>query len=254
MSVNIHTTAIIEDGAQICDNVTVGAYSYIGGMTTIGEGSVIHHHATVSGKTTIGKGNIIHPYAYIGAPTHDLKYTGGDPELKIGDYNVFREYCTAHVATKDGNCTVIGNNNVFLAYSHIAHDCVIGNGIVVSSLSAFGGHVRVDDFANIGWNVGVHQFCAIGKYAMVGAKSKVVRDVPPYMLSDGIPSIVRCPNFVNLKRHNFSQERITQIKTIYKIFYMRGTNRSCAIDAIKSENIDDDILSEYTNFLSKSAR
>lgn len=254
MSPNIHPSAIIEQGAQIADDVVIGPYSYVGSLTVINSGTKIGHHATVVGNTTIGNNNNIHPYAYIGAQTHDLKYKGGEPGLKIGNNNTFREFCTIHVATKQENTTIIGDNNVFLAYSHVAHDCIVGNHVIMSSQAALGGHVFIDDFTNIGWSAGIHQFCKIGKYAMVGASSKATQDIPPYMLSDGSPAIVRSPNFVNLKRNNFTETEISSIKTLYKIFYLRGLNKSQALQAITSEKIDDAILREFTSFLANSER
>ena len=169
---NIHPTAIIEKGAQIADGVEIGAYAYIGSQVKIGAGSCVFHHATVDGFTTLGERNQIFPYAFIGGKTHDLKYKGGLPGLVIGDDNVFREYSTAHMATSDGTFTIVGNRNNILAYSHIAHDCVVGDNIVMSSHAALGGHVKVEDHAVIGWGSGVHQFCRIGAYAMLSASSK----------------------------------------------------------------------------------
>lgn len=135
----IHPTAIIEKGAELADDVEVGAYAYVGAEVKIGSGTIIAHHATVDGNTVIGCNNQIFPYAFIGGKTHDLKFKGGNPGLLIGDRNVFREYTTAHLATADGNNTIIGNDNNILAYSHIAHDCVVGNKIVMSSHAALGG-------------------------------------------------------------------------------------------------------------------
>jgi UDP-N-acetylglucosamine acyltransferase len=254
MAAIIHPTAIVERGAQLADGVAVGAYAYVGKFASISEGTSVGHHATVDGRTQIGKNNAIHPYAYIGAPTHDLKYCGGFPGLEIGDGNIFREFCTMHVATKDGNRTIIGNRNVFLAYAHVAHDCIVGNCIIMSSQAALGGHVVLHDFANIGWSAGVHQFCKIGKYSMVGASSKATQDIPPYMLTDGNPARVYTPNFINLRRNNFSEEQILQIKKIFKIFYLSGLNRKQATDALMSEDISDDFRSEFIEFIDSSTR
>jgi len=151
---SIHPTAIIEQGAQLDEGVTVGAYAYIGAEVSIGSGTVVQHHATVEGSTVLGRDNEIFPYAYIGAKTHDLKYNGGKPGLKIGDRNVFREYTSVHLATKDAEDTLVGSDNVILAYSHIAHDCIIGDRLVMSSHSALGGHVVVGDHVVVGWGVG----------------------------------------------------------------------------------------------------
>ncbi|MDR1413366.1 MAG: acyl-ACP--UDP-N-acetylglucosamine O-acyltransferase [Puniceicoccales bacterium] len=254
MAISIDSRAIVENGAQLAENVTICAYAYVGKSVYLGEGTRVCHHATVDGRTQIGKNNIIHPYAYIGAPTHDLKYTGGDPGLKIGDGNVFREYCTVHVATKPENETVLGDKNVLLAYAHVAHDCLVGSGVIMSSQAALGGHVVLQDFTNIGWSGGVHQFCKIGKYSMLGAACKVTQDIPPYMLADGNPARVRSPNFVNLQRHGFSEERIRQIKKIFRIFYGNGLNRTQAAELLKSENIAPDLREEFLYFLGESAR
>ena len=162
MGVNIHPNAIVDPSAELGENVVVEAFAMVGKNVKIGDECHVFHHATVEGRVSLGSGNMIYPYALIGGLTHDLKYTGGEPGLKIGNQNVFREYVTAHVATKEDDFTRIGSNNVFLAYSHVAHDCQVGDHLIMSSHSALGGHVEVDDFVNIGWNAGVHQFCRLG--------------------------------------------------------------------------------------------
>jgi UDP-N-acetylglucosamine acyltransferase len=254
MAVNIHPSAIVERGAQLADGVVIGAYAYVGSLVSIGSGTRVAHHATVDGRTQMGESNVIHPYAYVGAPTHDLKYSGGEPGLKIGSGNVFREYCTVHVATKAENSTLIGSGNVFLAYAHVAHDCTVGNGVIMSSQAALGGHVVLHDFVNIGWNSGIHQFCRVGKYSMVGASAKATQDILPYMLADGIPAKVRCPNFVNLRRHGFSDEKISQIKQIFKIFYMKGLNRMQAAEIMMGSGFQSELTDEISNFTASGER
>ena len=231
---SIHPTAIIEQGAQLDEGVTVGAYAYIGAEVSIGSGTVVQHHATVEGSTVLGRDNEIFPYAYIGAKTHDLKYNGGKPGLKIGDRNVFREYTSVHLATKDAEDTLVGSDNVILAYSHIAHDCIIGDRLVMSSHSALGGHVVVGDHVVVGWGVGVHQFCRIGSHAMVGACSKLVQDVPPFMIADGNPAEVRTVNKVGLERRGFTAEDIELVRAIYRTLYREGLNRSQALEKLKA--------------------
>ncbi|MDR3144043.1 MAG: acyl-ACP--UDP-N-acetylglucosamine O-acyltransferase [Puniceicoccales bacterium] len=254
MAIDIHPSAIVERGAELADDVVVGAYSHVGELASIGAGTVVSHHVTVDGRTQIGERNVLHPYSYVGAPTHDLKYSGGEPGLKVGNGNVFREYCTMHVATKAENETLIGNGNVFLAYAHVGHDCIVGNGVIMSSQAALGGHVTLGDFANIGWNSGIHQFCRVGKYAMVGASAKATQDIPPYMLADGIPAKVRCPNFVNLRRRGFSEGKISQIKEIFKIFYLRKFNRMQAMEIMMNSGISSDLTDEILNFAANSIR
>ncbi|WOO40136.1 acyl-ACP--UDP-N-acetylglucosamine O-acyltransferase [Rubellicoccus peritrichatus] len=251
----IHPTAIIEDGAQIADNVTIGAYAYIGAEVSIGAGTMVEHHATVDGFTEMGDDNQVFPYAFIGGKTHDLKYTGGKPGLKIGSRNVFREYSTVHLATNDAEFTILGDDNVILAYSHVAHDCIIGNHLVMSSHAALGGHVLVGNHCNIGWGVGLHQFCRIGDHAMAGACSKVVQDVPPYMIADGNPAEVRTINKVGLERNGFSSEDIELVRSIYKTLYREGLNRTQAREKL-SENpkATDPTLKRVIDFLEQGGK
>ncbi len=233
MSTRIHPTAIIEPGAELADGVEVGAYAYIGATVRIGARTRIHHHATVDGYTEMGADNEVFSYAYIGGKTHDLKYKGGRCGLKIGDRNVFREFTTAHLATNDGEFTVVGNDNVILAYSHIAHDCQVSNHLVMSSHAALGGHVIVQDHANVGWGVGVHQFCRVGAFAMVGAGSKLVQDLPPFMIADGATAEVRTINKVGMERNGFAPEEIELARAVYKILYREGLNRSQAMERLR---------------------
>lgn len=236
MVAQVHPTAIVESGAELDEGVIIGAYTIIGAKVRLGRGTEVRHHATVEGLTELGEGNVVYPYAYIGAKTHDLKFEGGDPGLKIGRYNTFREYVTVHAATNDGEFTVVGDHNVILAYSHIAHDCNVGNNLVMSSHSALGGHVATGDHVNIGWGVGVHQFCRIGNYSMLSACSKVVQDVLPLMLVDGSPAEHRSVNKVGLERNGFSRNEIERARYIFKILFKEGLNKSQAFERLHSEN------------------
>ncbi|GHB91415.1 acyl-ACP--UDP-N-acetylglucosamine O-acyltransferase [Cerasicoccus arenae] len=251
---DIHPTAIIESGAQLADDVSIGAYAYIGAEVVLGSGCVVRHHATVEGYTLMGAQNEVWPYAMIGGKTHDLKFNGGKPGLKIGDRNVFREYVTVHGATKDGEFTTMGNDNVILAYSHIAHDCHVGNHLVMSSHAAFGGHVVVGDRVNIGWNAGIHQFCRLGDYAMVGACAKAVQDVPPLMIADGNPAEVKTINKVGLERDGFASEEITLARSVFKIFYRENLNRAQALERLREHpEAKSRIISMILNFAAGSA-
>lgn len=252
---HVHPTAIIEEGAIIAQGVGIGAYAYIGSGVNIGSGCKIHHHATVDGNTVLGKNNEIFPFAFVGGKTHDKKFKGGEPGLKIGDNNVFREYVTVHLATNDGDVTVIGNNNLFLTYSHVAHDCIIGNHVTISSHAALGGHVWIEDHANIGGQIGIHQFCSVGRYCMVGFSSKVTQDIPPYMLVDGNPAEVKTFNKVGLERAGFSEEDMDLIKEVYQILYRRGLNRSQALETLaKHEQGNHSIVRHVIEFAEKSRR
>jgi UDP-N-acetylglucosamine acyltransferase len=251
----IHPTAIIEKGAELDAGVFVGAYAYVGKQVKAGKGTRIHHHATIEGDTQLGEANEIFPYAYIGAKTHDLKYEGGTPGLKIGDRNTFREYVTVHLATFENTYTVMGSDNVMLAYSHVAHECVVGNHLVMSSHSALAGHVVVEDHVNVGWNVGVHQFCKVGAYAMLGACSKVVQDVLPYMIVDGNPAETRTINKVGMERNGFSKEDIQLARFAYKTMYRDGLNRSQAMELLLAHpEKDSRIISEIIKFVEASER
>lgn len=251
MPVKIHPQAIVEPSAQLGEGVEVGPFCYIGGQVVLGDFTRVLHHATVEGKVELGSRNMIFPYALIGGLTHDLKYKGGEPGLIVGNENTFREYVTAHVATNAGDFTTIGSNNVFLAYSHIAHDCQVGNHLVMSSHSALGGHVKVEDNVNIGWGAGVHQFCRLGGYCMVSACSKLVQDVPPYMLADGSPATVRSINKVGLERNGFSSADIDLIRKIFKLFYRSEFNRTQALQSLKEQfpESENSILRQWFSFL-----
>lgn len=232
MSGKIHPTAIIEPGAQLAPDVEVGAYAYVGGSVTIGAGTRLHHHASVEGNTTLGTACEIFPYACIGGKTQDLKYRGGNPGLRVGDRNVFREYVTIHCGTKDGEFTTIGSDNVLLASCHIAHDCVIGSHIVMSNGAVIAGHVTIEDHVVVGGYGGVHQFCRVGAYAMLSAFAKLVQDLPPYFIADGTPAEVRVINKIGLERNGFTPERLDRVKQLHRILYRDGLNRSQALEKL----------------------
>ncbi|MGF1531194.1 MAG: acyl-ACP--UDP-N-acetylglucosamine O-acyltransferase [Puniceicoccaceae bacterium] len=232
-SPRIHPTAVVDPRAELGAGVEVGAYAWIGGGVKIGTGCIVQHHATVSGKTRMGSDNLVYPYAFVGGRTHDMKFKGGEPGLVIGDRNTFREYVTVHEATGDGADTVLGNDNLILAYSHIAHDCRVGNHLIMSSHSALGGHVVVEDHVNIGWGSGVHQFCRLGEYAMLGAMSKQVHDLMPFMISEGNPASIRMVNRVGLERGGFGAEEIGEIQHIFRIVFRDGHNRTQALGKLE---------------------
>ena len=230
----IHPTAIIESGAQLGPDVEVGAYAYVGATAVLGAGTRLHHHATVEGHTVLGAQCQVFPYACIGGKTQDLKYQGGKPGVRIGDRNVFREYVSVHEATKDGEYTVIGSDNLILAYSHVAHDCVLGNRIIMSNYAGLAGHVVVEDAVVVGAFGGVHQFCRIGTHAMLSACSKLVQDIPPYFIADGSPATVRAYNKVGLERHGYTAEQLDRVRQLYRLLYRDGLNRSQAMERLRA--------------------
>lgn len=234
MAAEIHPAAVIEAGARLGAGVTIGAFAYVGAGVTLGDGTRLHHHASVEGNTALGRACEVFPYACIGAKSQDLKFKGGSPGLRIGDRNVFREYVTVHAATNDGEYTRIGSDNVLLATCHVAHDCVLGDHIVMSNGAVLAGHVVVGDHVVIGGYGGVHQFCRLGTFAMLAATSKLVHDLPPYFIADGTPAEVRAINRVGLERNGFAPEQLEQVKQIYRILYRSGLNRTQALEQLAS--------------------
>ena len=234
MAVTIHPTAVVEATAELADGVEVGALAYVGHGVRLGAGTKIHHHGSVEGNTSLGCACEVFPYACIGGKTQDLKYKGGNPGVRIGDRNVFREYVSVHAATNDGDNTVIGSDNLLLAYTHVAHECVLGNHIIMSNYAGLAGHVQVDDYALIAAYGGVHQFCRIGLHSMIGGAAKVVQDVPPYFIIDGSPATVRTINKVGLERCGYTPEQMNNIRQIFRILYRDGLNRSQALERLAS--------------------
>lgn len=233
MASQIHPTAIVEPTVELGADVVVGPFAYVGGTARIGDGSRIHHHATVEGNTVLGPGCDVFPYACIGSKTQDLKYKGGNPGTRIGVRNVFREYVSVHAATNDGEFTVVGDDNLFLAYGHIAHDCVLGNHIIASNSFGLAGHVIVEDHATIGAMAGIHQFCRIGAYSMISACSKVVQDIAPYFIADGAPAVIRSLNKVGLERKGFTADQMDNVKAIYRTLFRDGLNRTQALEKLQ---------------------
>ena len=232
MPTKIHPTAVVEPGAQLGANVEIGAFAYIGPQARLGDGTRVQHHGTVQGNTHVGNDCDIFPYAFIGGKTQDLKYKGGNPGLRIGDRNVFREFVTVHEATNDGDFTRIGNDNLLICYAHVAHDCVLGNHIIMSGYAGLAGHVVIEDCVVFGANAGVHQFCRVGAYAMLGGYAKVVQDVTPFMIADGSPAVVRAINKIGLERNGFTTEQIERVKQVYRILCRDGLNRTQALEKL----------------------
>jgi UDP-N-acetylglucosamine acyltransferase len=230
-----HPTAIIDPAAKIGADCHIGPYCVIGPKVTLGAGCRLHSHVVVDGETTLGERNEIYPFACIGLKTQDLKWKGGLTRLEIGDENSFREYVTINSATFDGGVTRIGSKNHILAYSHIAHDCTLGNRIVMSNVATIAGHVYVEDYAIIGGLAAVHQFCRIGRMAIIGGCSKVVQDVPPYMLVDGNPAQARTINRVGMERNGVSEEVQNAMKQAYRLLFREGLSMPNALARIEAD-------------------
>lgn len=231
----IAPAAVIHPKARIGADCVIGPYCVIGEHVTLGAGCHLHSHVVIDGHTELGEKNEIFPFASIGLKTQDLKWKGGVTRTQIGNSNTFREYVTVHSATGDGEATIIGSNNHILAYSHIAHNVTLGNHIIMSNVATLGGHIQVEDRAVIAGLAAVHQFCRIGTMAMIGGCSKVVQDVPPYMLADGNPAKTRTINKVGLDRNGVSEAAQSALKQAFKILFREGLTVPNALLRIETE-------------------
>lgn len=221
MTALIHPTAVINKNAQIHPTVRIEPYAVIGDQVSIGANTVIGSHAIIDGLTTIGEDNQIFPGAAIGLEPQDLKYKGANSQVIIGDRNRLREYVTINRATEEGEATTIGDDNLLMAYSHVGHNCMIKNEVVIANSVAIAGHVQVESMATISGVLGIHQFVHIGCMAMVGGMSRISRDVPPYMTVEGNPARVRSLNLVGLKRRGIAGEEIRQLKKAFRLLYLQ---------------------------------
>lgn len=215
----IHPTAVVHPGAELDPTVQVGPYAVIGEKVKIGAGTTIGAHAVIEGPTIIGVGNQIFPGAAIGLDSQDLKYKGGETWLRIGDYNRIREYVTINRATGAGEATIIGNHNLFMAYSHIAHNCIIEDHVKIANATQLAGDVYVESEAVISGVLGVHQFVRIGRLSMIGGMTRVQRDVPPFTIVEGSPARVRSLNLVGLKRAGCNPEELAILKKAFRTIY-----------------------------------
>jgi UDP-N-acetylglucosamine acyltransferase len=231
----IHTTAIINPKAKIGTGCEIGPYCVIGESVVLGDKCKLHSHVVIDGHTTLGRENEIFPFASIGLKTQDLKWKGGVTRTEIGDTNTFREYVTIHSATGDGEVTRVGSHNTILAYCHVAHNCALGSRIIMSNVATLAGHVTVEDHAVIGGLAAVHQFCRIGKMSMIGGCSKVVQDVPPFMMADGNPAQTRTVNKTGMERNGISEEAQSALRLAYKILFREGLTVSNAIAKVEKE-------------------
>jgi UDP-N-acetylglucosamine acyltransferase len=231
----IHPTAILHPKAQIGTDCEIGPYCIIGGHVTLGDNCRLHSHVVVDGHTKLGKENEIFPFASIGLKTQDLKWKGGVTRTEIGDHNTFREYVTIHSATGDGEVTTVGSHNHLLAYCHLAHNVTLGDHNIMSNVATLAGHVTVEDHAVIGGLAAVHQFCRIGKLAMIGGCSKVVQDVPPFMMADGNPAETRTINKIGMERNGVSEAAQSALKQCYKVLFREGLTISNALAKIETE-------------------
>jgi len=250
----IHPSAIVHPKSKIGNNCFIGPFCVIGENVVLGANCKLHSHIVIDGHTSLGSGNEIFPFASIGLKTQDLKWKGGITRTEIGDNNTFREYVTIHSATGDGETTRVGSNNHILAYSHIAHNVTLGNHIIMSNVATLAGHVTVEDFAVIGGLAAIHQFCRIGKMSIIGGCSKVVQDVPPFMMADGNPAETRTVNKVGLERNGISAEVHAALRQAYKILFREGLTIPNALKRIEEELDSSPELQHLIQFVRSSER
>lgn len=231
----VHSTAIIHPKAQIGTGCHIGPYCVIGEHVELGDECILHSHVVIDGYTRLGRGNQIYPFASIGLQTQDLKFKGGITRTQIGDCNTFRESVTVHSATGDGEFTTVGSHNNLLASSHVAHNVTIGDYVIMSNFVGLAGHITVEDYAVLGGFAAVHQFCRIGKMSIVGGCTKVVQDVPPFMLVDGNPAETRTINKIGLDRKGISEAAQSVLRQAFKILFREGLTISNSLARIEKE-------------------
>jgi UDP-N-acetylglucosamine acyltransferase len=252
--VQIHPTAIVDSKAEIGPGSIVGPYCIVGADVVLGPECWLQNHVTLAGPLRTGVRNKFYAYCSIGQQTQDLKYASEPTYLEIGAENTFREFCTVNRSTTSEGKTRVGDCGNFLAYSHIGHDCIVGDAVVFSNNGTLAGHVTVGDHAIMGGLTAVHQFCRIGRFAITGGCSKIVQDVPPFMIADGNPAEIRGINLVGLERNNFTPETVKAIKEAFRFIYRSKLNTRQAIEAIRNEIAPRQEITQIIEFIEKSQR
>ena len=252
---NIHPTAIISADAKISQSAKIGAYSIIGDSVTIGDGTIISHHAVIESHTDIGANCHIYHFASIGGLPQDLKYNGEETRVIIGNNNTIREFVTINRATiADIGMTFIGDNNLIMAYCHVAHNCKLGSNIIMSNGASLAGHIHIEDYAIIGGLSGVHQFTKIGAHSFIGGASAVTKDVPPFVLVSGNMAKPYGLNLVGIQRRGFSAETIETLKSAYRLVYRSSLRVEEALDVIAKELPALPEVKLFVDFIQKSER
>jgi len=250
----IHPTAIVDARAELGSGTTIGPYCIVGPDVVLGANCWLQNHVTLAGPMTAGARNKFYAYSSIGQQTQDLKYQGEPTYLEIGDENTFREFVTVNRSTTAAGKTRIGHRGNYLAYSHIGHDCNVGDTVVFSNNGTLAGHVQVGDHAIMGGLTAVHQFCRLGRYAITGGCSKIVQDVPPFMIADGNPAEIRGVNLIGLERKNYPPDSVKLIKEAFRLIYRSKYNTRQAIEAMQKELPQTGEISEIIQFIEQSER
>jgi UDP-N-acetylglucosamine acyltransferase len=250
LTVQVHPTAVVEAGAELGEGVSVGAYAVVGAAARIGDRCRIMAHAVVEGHTELGPDCSVHPTAVVGGPPQDLKYSGEPTRLVVGARNMIREGVTLNIGTlHGGGVTRVGDDNIFMACSHVAHDCVVGNRVILANNVMLAGHVRVQDGAILNGGVGIHHFTTVGTLAYVGGLSRITRDVPPYHIVEGHPSRVRGVNVIGLRRAGLAEESIAAVKQAYKLLYRSDLTMSDALARLRVDFADVSEVQNLVRFL-----
>ncbi len=250
----IHPTAIVDPRAELGPGCVVGPYCIVEAGVVLGAGCWLQHHVTICGPTKAGTQNKFYAYCSIGQQTQDLKYAGEPTYLQIGDENTFREFCTVNRSTLAEGTTLVGSCGNFLAYSHIGHDCTVGDAVIFSNNGTLAGHVQVGDHAVMGGLTAVHQFCRIGRLAITGGCSKIVQDVPPFLIADGNPAEIRGVNLVGLERNGFAPESVKRIKEAFRLVYRSKMNTGQALEAVEQQLPAAPEIAEILDFIRGSER
>jgi UDP-N-acetylglucosamine acyltransferase len=251
----IHPTAIIASDAQLAEGVEVGPYSIIGADVKIGKNTIIGPHTVIDNYTHIGEGCNIFQFCSIGAPPQDLKFGGEKTRVIIGNFNTIREFVTINRATSaDIGVTIIGDHNLLMAYCHVAHNCKLGNRIVMANAATLAGHIHIEDYAIISGLTGIHQFCRLGAHCMIGGVSAVVKDVPPYSIAQGNHAKLFGLNLIGLKRRDFSEKTIKALKDAYRIIFRSNLLLEAALKKAQDEVEDVPEVKHFIKFIKESER
>jgi UDP-N-acetylglucosamine acyltransferase len=252
VSVSIHSTSIVEDGAELADGVEIGPFCRVSAQAKVGAQTRLISHVVLEGDITLGEGNVLHPFCVLGGEPQDLSYKGEPTRVVIGNENIFRESCTVHRGTaRDKALTTVGNKNYFMAYCHIAHDCVVGHHVIMANQCALAGHVEIGDFVVIGGLSAVVQKCRLGAHSFVGASTIIRRDLPPFMAAKEF-SLVTGPNVVGLRRKGLGADVMRVINDLYKTFYLSNLSLDKAIAEIEEKHGQHEQARIFLDFVKSS--
>lgn len=254
MTTRIHPSATVASGAVLGEDVVVGPYCVVGPEVQVGAGTRLHSHVVLAGRLTLGSKCEVFPFASLGQRTQDLKFRGGHPRAEVGDRTVIREYVTINTATADGDVTRVGSDCLLMAYAHIAHDCWVGDGAIIANCGTLAGHITVEEEAILGGLSAVHQFVRIGARSMIGGCSKITQDVPPFMLADGHPAVVRGINRVGLSRRRVPKPTQQGLKQAYRILFRQGLSVRNALEEIRANVESTPERDQLLSFVEQSER